>query len=289
MNTAATVTATATAGTSAITRLEFQLDGITRSALSTASGSWALDTTSIANGAHTLTMRAWDSAGNLGTASLAFQVNNPVQAALALPTAPQHYSHIRIAELAYSGNPMGSYEQSLLQTSVDLVVPNPSYLATIDSVAPNTPQLIYTNLSNLYGSLYSDWLNYADAHGVSREQAFYHVSKAMAFSGSSSGSQPVTWFWSVYQTSTSGSSSDFTSLARGGSVGNLNWDGSGQSLYFGYTDKFRELNVNVSRAAESGWNGVWEYATVNSSGQTTWHIEQRVQVRSSTTWRSYGR
>ncbi len=41
-----------------------------------------------------------------------------------LKIAADHYPHIRIAMLAYSGNPMGAVEDKLLKESVDLVVAN---------------------------------------------------------------------------------------------------------------------------------------------------------------------
>src|SRR5439155_25823008 len=111
---------------------------------------WTFDTTTVTNGAYALTVRAIDAAGNFGSADYQFAVNNPNADPLPLPTIPRHYSHIRIAELAYTGNPMGTFEQQLLQSSVDLVIPNTQYLSTIQQYAPNTPQLIYGNVSNLY-------------------------------------------------------------------------------------------------------------------------------------------
>src|SRR5215510_8800276 len=79
--------------------------------------------------------------------------------------ATRHYPHIRVAMLAYTGTPVGSVEQKLLRESVDLVIPNVSYLKRFDALAPGTPQMIYTNVSNIYLELLSDWLDYADRHG----------------------------------------------------------------------------------------------------------------------------
>src|SRR5262249_56800987 len=110
-------------------------------------------------------------------------------------------------------NPMGAFEDQLLRESVDVVIPNPAYLGHIDTVTPDTPQLVYSNVSNLYLNLLTDWLNYADAHGLAREGAFYHVVGATPFSGNSPSSQPVTWFWRVYRGS--GALTDLTSQARG--------------------------------------------------------------------------
>src|SRR5262249_818001 len=41
----------------------------------------------------------------------------------------------------------------------------------------------------------------------------------------------------------------------------VNFGGWGQSLYVGYTDKFREININLATAATGGWSAVLEYAT----------------------------
>src|SRR5258708_23569954 len=112
-------------------------------------------------------------------------------------TIPHHYSHIRIAELAYGGVPLGPFGKTLLQNSVDLVIPHTGFLDDIQQIAPKTPALVYSNVSSLYFDLMTDWLRYADAHAINREAAFYHVSQATSFSGTSASSQPVTWFWGV--------------------------------------------------------------------------------------------
>src|SRR5260370_39176899 len=89
------------------------------------------------------------------------------------PDPVEHYSHIRVAELAYTGTPVGTFEKDLLKNSMDLVVPAVGLLDQIDAVAPTTPQLIYTNVSNIYLNLLTDWLNFADTHGYDHEAAFY--------------------------------------------------------------------------------------------------------------------
>ena len=87
-------------------------------------------------------MRAFDSAGNFGESSYTFTVSNPNADPVPKPTIPQHYSWIRVAELAYGGTPVtNAFEQGLFKNSVDLVVPNPQYLGTIQAAAPNTPQV----------------------------------------------------------------------------------------------------------------------------------------------------
>jgi hypothetical protein len=189
-----------------------------------------------------------------------------------LPNIPQHYSWIRLAELAYSGTPLGSFEDNLLQNSVDLVVSAPQNLAHINSVSPNTPQLIYTNLSNLYGGLLDSWLRYADQNGLDREGAFYHVTQATPFSGDSASSQPVSWFWEVDRTSGT-TSTNLTSQARGTASSGVALGGTaGQTLTISYPELFRQINFNLASGAASGWSGVLEYvsATDSSGNPTAW-------------------
>lgn len=83
--------------------------------------------------------------------------------------ATRHYSHIRVAMLAYTGTPVGTVEQNLLRQSVDLVIPHIRYLDQFNALAPATPQMIYTNVSNIYEELLTDWLNYADRRMFDRE------------------------------------------------------------------------------------------------------------------------
>ncbi len=188
------------------------------------------------------------------------------------PTIPQHYSWIRLADLAYSGTPLGSYEDQLLRNSVDLVVDDvPSISQHIAQVAPNTPQLAYINFSSLYGSLLTSWDNWADAHGVSRENAFLHVTHPTAFSGDSPSSQPVSWFWAVYQGGTTPNFQDMTGQANTPGSGNFSLGNSqGQSTYIGYPEVFRQINFTFASNAGSGWSAVLEYPTaVDSAGNPT--------------------
>jgi hypothetical protein len=196
-------------------------------------------------------------------------VDNPPP--LPRPVIPRHYAWIRLAELAYSGTPMDSFTDQLLRNSIDLVVPNPAALAHIDAVAPGTPRLIYSNFSNLYQNLLTDWLAYADTYGISREAAFYHVARATPFSGNSASSQPVDWFWSV-QRGAGASWNVLTSQARGTSSGGVAFGGTGQALAVGYPERFRELNVPLRSPASGGWSAVLEYPTaVDTAGRpTTW-------------------
>jgi hypothetical protein len=184
---------------------------------------------------------------------------------------PQHYNWIRIAELAYSGTPLGWYEDQLLRSSVDLVVTDTGALSQhINQVAPNTPQLGYMNYSSLYGSLLLDWDNWADAHGVSREAAFLHVTQPTAFSGDSPSSQPVSWFWAVYQGGSSPNFTDMTESAHIAGSQSISLGGAGTSTYIGFPEQFGQVNFNLASAASGGWSAVLEYPTaVDGSGNPT--------------------
>jgi hypothetical protein len=150
------------------------------------------------------------------------------------------------------------------------VIPNPQYLSLIHGVSPNTPQMIYTNFSNLYQQSLLDWLDYANVHGLNPEDAFYHVTTATAFTGASASSQPVTWFWYVGRGASLTSLTNLTSAAHDSTVGDVTFGRLGQSLYIGYLDRFNEINFNFSTAAASGWKGVLEYASaVDSNGTPT--------------------
>ncbi len=257
--------------TGSFKKIEYRLNNIVRAVSATAPAEWTLDSTTVANGRYHLVVRAFDAAGNVGTAELILNVVNPNMDPLPIPNIPRHYSHIRIAQLAYTGTPItNSFEQNLLKNSVDLVVPNPRFLTTIEEVAPDTPQLIYSNVSNLYQQLLIDWLNYADRLGVARELAFYHVTEATAFQGSSPSSQPVTWFWGTYQWSGNNTPTDVTSAARAGRNFFVQFGAAGTNTAIGYLEKFREMNITLTRAASTGWSGVWEYvAATDSNGQPT--------------------
>jgi hypothetical protein len=228
------------------------------------------DSRNLANGDHALTVRAWDAAGNVGTATKSFKVFNPPIAAA--QSVPRHYDHIRYAALAYSGLTIGPGEQQLLKDSVDLVVPNARYLNQIESVAPGTPKLIYSNISNLYLDSLTDWLNYADRNGIPRESAFFHVAQPTAFVGDSPSSMPVNWFWNVERGPLAGETgfTNLTSKTQSTTTGDVAFSGAGSALYVGYPDRFREVDLTLSRPAGRSWQGVIEYPTrIDANGRPT--------------------
>jgi hypothetical protein len=269
---AITFTAMATPAENVV-RLEFQLNGVTRSIQNASTARWDLDTTTLPNGAHVLTVRALDRNGNSSTASLSLNVQNGVPVtAVGRPTAVQHYTHIRIAMLAYAGNPAGTFERNLAANSVDLMVPNTNLLNTFEGAAPDTTKVIYTNVSNLYGELITDWNRYADANGLSRELAFYHVTQATPFTGNSPSSFPVNFFWNATTGNADGTGTmtDQTSSARGTRSTAFRIGAAGQAFTLAYPERFRELNVTVRTPAAAGWAGLWEYVSaVDATGRPT--------------------
>jgi hypothetical protein len=237
------------------------------------SGRWQSTPTSVLQVSDSaITAAGYAGVGRLASYDGTVTFDNFAEAAAAgaAPIIPQHYSWIRIAELAYSGTPMGSFEDNLLRYSVDLVVPDIGSLGShIQWVAPGTPQLAYENTSNLYQSLLLDWLNYADAHYLSREAAFYHAAQPIPFSGTSPSSQPVNWFWGVYL---GGDSVDYTDLTTVAHVPAraVTFGAAGQSLDVGYPEKFREINLNLAQGARNGWSAILEYpSAVDAAGNPT--------------------
>lgn len=260
------VQVTATDDTS-VTRVEFYVDNVLRAVETAGPYNWNFDTTTIANGTHTLTVKAYDSADNIGQASRTFTTQNNFTP-LPQPTIPRHAADIRLADIVYNGgnSQLPPSDVSLLQNSVDLVIENPIYLSQINAIAPNTPQLIYTNVSSLYRTSLLAWLNYADAHGYSREAAFYHVTQATPYSGSGGSTEPVDWFWGVY----TGGATLENRTWQSHSGGVVPFGGVGQSVYIGYPDQFWQINFALASGAGGGWSSVLEYPTaVDSAGNPT--------------------
>ena len=186
-----------------------------------------------------------------------------------LPSVHQNMSWIRVAQLAYSGTPLTTFERNLLKTSVDLVIPNLRIVDDIAAINPKTAQVIYTNYSNIYGSLLTDWNAYADARGINREAAFYHVNRATAFQGRSASAVPADQFWAIHR------GSDATGWAyvnRSPTPTDLPYPMAavGQSVAVAYPEKFREINVGLQSAAAGNWKGTWQYVqAVDAAGNPT--------------------
>ncbi|MCU0704105.1 MAG: Ig-like domain-containing protein [Fimbriiglobus sp.] len=248
-----------------IARVEFRLNGVLRSTSSSATAQWELNTAGLPNGEHRLDVLALDVDGRTGTAALTLLVQN---SDTDRPTEVRKYSHIRLAQLAYAGNPMGATELEIARKSLDLIIPNTRFLPSLEAVAPDTPKVIYSNISNLYGNLLTDWFDYAAANGVDRESAFFHVTQPTAFSGQSAASVPVRNFWAVQRGAANGigTLTDFTRAASGTGATGTPFGTTGQALHLGWTDPFREINFTLQSPA-TGWAGNFEYvAEVNADG-----------------------
>jgi hypothetical protein len=249
-----------------VVRVDFYLDNSLMASDDRGPYDFVIDPSVLSDGVHHLTVKAYDRAGNQSQASMLVTVRSHAHVSSPTINLPRHYTHIRIAELAYGGTPLDATALDLLRHSVDLVIPNPGYLSTIHVIAPHTPQLLYTNVSTLYQTLLTDWLNYADEHHLNREAAFYHVTEATPFSGTSNSSQRVNWFWGVYTGGDTPGFTDFTTAAHNSSA-DVPFGGYGAAVYLGYADKFREINFNLYRGAADGWSYLLEYATaVDASG-----------------------
>ncbi len=188
------------------------------------------------------------------------------------PTGVRKYSHIRLAQLAYDGTPVGDFEKALAANSLDLIIPNPKYLQAFETAAPITTKVIYTNLSNVYESLLTDWNAFADARGISREQAFFHVVQPTPFGRASSSAQPVNQLWNVQRVNADGSGTpvNLTAEARGTRAQGVTFGAAGTAIVFGYPERFRELNFDLSKVASTGWSGVIEYVSaVGADGAPT--------------------
>ncbi len=250
-----------------VDRVQFYLDGQLQSTDLGTPYSWTLDPDRVSAGQHTLLVRAYDSSNNLAQTSVNFYTRK--SGSTGSVNIPQHYSWIRLAELAYGGTPFSPFEQQLLKNSIDLVVANSSYFSSINQLSPGTPRLVYTNVDNIYLDLLTDWGHYADAHGYNRETAFYHVTQATPISGDSPSSVPVDWFWAVLEGGGSAVYTDLTTTAHSPQNA-VQFGGLSTSMYLGFPEQFNQINVALASPAAGGWAGVWQYADqVDSSGNPT--------------------
>ncbi|MGC4050554.1 MAG: DUF4082 domain-containing protein [Paludibaculum sp.] len=68
-----------------VAKVEFYVDSVLKSTITTAPYSWTFDTTQVTNGSHSLQVKAYDAAGNIGTSvAVAITVSNATPASIAL-------------------------------------------------------------------------------------------------------------------------------------------------------------------------------------------------------------
>jgi hypothetical protein len=162
---------------------------------------------------------------------------------------PHKHCHVRLAQLAYNGTPQDTDMAGQAANDIDLVVARSAGIRSfIRAASPDTPQLVYSNASNIYGNwegntlanggLLVSWLNYADAWaaaGEDRESGFYHCAmttlnangkNGCKYSVSGQSTVPVTWLWQVKAGPSTGGGTwtDYTAIAHGGGrAGSATW------------------------------------------------------------------
>lgn len=180
---------------------------------------------------------------------------------------PRHYTHIQVAGLAF-GSTADPARDALLNSSVDLVIAGSR---SVD--ARRSRQAIYTNLTNLSQDSLDDWNRWADARGISREEAFYHVARPTTWSGASPSSRPAERFANVQRSSGDGLGQYrylTDAAASGAGAGDVPFGGGGESIVVGCEEAFREVNLVLGRGRLAGWSGVVEYAAGSNAGGTVW-------------------
>jgi hypothetical protein len=285
-----TITGTTTVTTSVspgVQRAEFYVDGRRYAMVTGGAFNWTFDTATVDLGsggvsqAHTLLVKVYDANGSVAwdSRTITTQNNTTVTPSILNPNPADpdvvdpHYDHVRIVQLAYSGG--GGIDYTLLDESTDVVVVTDS--AKQQLIATNYPevaQIAYTNASNLYNDLLTDWLTYADGMDAQhREEAFYHVAFATPFSANfaigNNSTRDVRTFWQAYRGAGTLTKLHVTNagLTTGVSFGAPGSGSTAQSLYVGYPDRFREININLTTPADASYTYVLEYCSaVDANG-----------------------
>lgn len=136
----ATITATATDNVG-VTKVEFYVDGALAKTANGTPYSYAWSTGSVANGAHTVAVKAYDAAGNVGTATINVTVSNGDKQAPATPISMQaaaaSQNEVRVSWGASTDNV--GVTGYLLSRNGALLATVTSGVAYVDrTVAPNT-------------------------------------------------------------------------------------------------------------------------------------------------------
>lgn len=266
-----TETLTATASDAGgIQQVEFLVDGVVRGVDYSTPFTLDLNTESLTNGTHVIAAKAYDLAGNSATStSISVTVSN--LNTVTRPTITYSQSHLRLMSLAYSNTPMTEAADTDVASFVDVCVTNPSVLTAIRAENANTHHMLYFNIGNIYLSLIMDWLNYADTNTLDREKAFYHAASAGPVSGNTASTTPARQFWQCFTGASGSWTVHQTEAARWTATAVTLSGTNGQSTYFGYPEKFREINfASQTQDAGGGWAYVLEYpVAVNGSGEAS--------------------
>ncbi len=192
---------------------------------------------------------------SIPAAPLPIGVTNP----LALVIIPKHNIG-QITSFAYA--PQTDALKAVL-SNADLAFAGGNTQAEKDflrSAIPNGYFGSYSNYTNIYGDLYLDWLKFADDHGYSRDDAFYHVLQPWKSTLAGGSSKPVNKFWGYYLTTTA-TASNYQNIIYSGSANTPLSPSVDAAAYFGYPDPFREINATLASGASGGWKMNVEYAS----------------------------
>ena len=250
-----------------VTRVEFYVDNVLRAVDTTAPYTWNFDTTTVANGTHTLTVKAYDSAQNIGQASVTFTTQNDFSP-LPQPTIPRHFLQ----------HPPRRHR---LQRRLDAATPIRHRVAAKHGGSghcrPDISQPTERSSSEHTGVDLHQCVEHLPelAHGLGRLRGCARLLARGSLLPRNAGdavfrrggsTQPVNWFWGVY---TGGATlTNRTSQAHAG--GGVAFGSVGQSVYIGYPEEFWEINLALTSGASNGWSGVLEYPTaVDSAGNPT--------------------
>jgi hypothetical protein len=264
------MTASATASDNVgIQRVDFTVDGVVKASILSAPYTAQLQSAAWSNGSHTVAAVAYDSAGNSASSSVTVTSSNDT--ALTRPTINLAQSHLRNSQLCYSSTAAFNAADNAVAPYVDVCVADTSKAATLRALRSDMHLLLYSNAHFINLNQLGDWISYARVNGHSPEAGFWHAAQAYTFTGSGTGWHPPKKFWAMFSGTTNPWTDKRGAYTSATSVAFPNT--SGESLYIGNMDPFRELNVgSITVPKAGGWTYALEYCSaVDGSGNpTTW-------------------
>ena len=217
------------------------------------------DTQAWQDDTYTVTASVTDNNGNVGTGNLSTTVANGSNAPVRY-VLPQHQPHMRTYLRAYGTSVQDTFANTLTANYVDMLDDHPNWYAAQNTADPQTIRLYYVNVSNFYDRLILDYCDYCDRNSLDPETGFYHttgVTQAVAGNGTSA------WiprnFINILVGPEGGSytQTGTTGTFPGATTAN-------NSIYLGYFDRWREINLVLSTFSAGGYAGVWEYPNARS-------------------------